>query len=318
MDNFRCSSKRRGRKLFFYTFVSMKGIFADRGAGFQAGVLLITMMVGYLLASLFYASILLIMGEDDKTHLPPGILLEMQFVGSVTAFLIPALVTAFLCSDDPRRFLHIKSIPNIRIWFLVGGMTLLLIPVVSLISILNAQMELPDALAPIENRMRETQQAADALVRQMLSGSNTLLPFSLLVMAVGASVTEEFFFRGTLFSLLRKKISNPHVLIWIVAALFSALHFQFYGFLPRMLLGAYLGYLIYWCRSIWMPVFAHIINNAFAIIGISGGGKSENTLTPDVSPERVRMLAISSIVGLALFVVLTIRMKRLLRKQRET
>lgn len=162
--------------------------------------------------------------------------------------------------------------------------------------------------------MRETQQAADTLVRQMLSGSCTLLPFSLLVMAVGASVTEEFFFRGTLFSLLRKKIRNPHALIWIVAALFSALHFQFYGFLPRMLLGAFLGYLIYWCRSIWMPVFAHFINNACAIIGISAGGKSENAVTADASPERLRMLAVGSIVGLALFVVLTMRMKRLLRK----
>ena len=179
----------------------MKGIFADRGAGFQAGVLLITMMVGYLLASLFYASILLMTGENDKTHLPPGILLGMQFVGSVTAFLIPALVTAFLCSDDPRRFLQMNSLPNMRIWFLAGGMTMLLMPVVSLISILNAQMELPDALTPLESRMRETQQAADALVRQMLSGSCTLLPFSLLVMAVGASVTEEFFFRGRLSSL---------------------------------------------------------------------------------------------------------------------
>lgn len=292
-------------------------MFADRGTGFQAGVLLITTVSGYLLASSFYACILLMMGEDDKTHLPPGILLGMQFVGSVTAFLIPALVTAFLCSDTPRRFLHIKSIPNIRIWFLVSGMTLLLMPVVSLISILNAQIELPDALAPIENRMRETQQAAEALVRQMLSGSGTLLPFSLLVMAVGASLTEEFFFRGTFYSLLRKKIHNPHVLIWIVAALFSALHFQFYGFLPRLLLGAFLGYLIYWSRSIWMPVLAHCINNACAIIGLSAGRKSEHALTTDASPERLRMLAISSIVGLALFVVLTIRMKRLLRKQRE-
>lgn len=296
----------------------MKGIFADRGAGFQAGVLLITVVSGYLLTSSFHASILLMMGEDDKTHLPPGILLGMQFVGSITAFLIPALVTAFLCSDDPYRFLHIKSLPNIRIWFLVGGMTILLMPIVSLISILNAQMELPDALTPLESRMRETQQAADTLVRQMLSGSNTLLPFSLLVMAVGASVTEEFFFRGTLFSLLRKKIHNPHTLIWIVAALFSAFHFQFYGFLPRMLLGAFLGYLIYWCRSIWMPVFAHFINNAWAIIGISAGGRSEHALTTDASPEKLRMLAISSIVGCVLFAVLTARMKHLLRKQRET
>ncbi|MDO4703715.1 MAG: type II CAAX endopeptidase family protein [Tannerella sp.] len=295
----------------------MKGMFADRGDGFQAVVLLITMVSGYLLASSFHAAILLITGEENKMHLPPGMLLGIQFVASVSVFLTPAVLTAFLCSDEPRRFLHIQSLPNIRIWFLVGGMTLLLIPFVSLISMLNAQMELPDALTPIERRMRETQQAADALVRQMLSGSGTLLPFSLLVMAVGASITEEFFFRGTLFSLLRKKIRNPHAVIWIVAALFSTLHFQFYGFLPRMLLGAFLGYLVYWCRSIWMPIFAHCINNACAIISISSGARSEHALTTDASPEKLRMLTIGSIVGLTLFALLTVRMKRLLRKQKE-
>ena len=59
---------------------------------------------------------------------------------------------------------------------------------------------------------------------------------------------------------------SSHIAVWGVAILFSAVHFQFYGFLPRMLIGAYLGYLLVWTGSLWVPVLAHFTNNAFAVI----------------------------------------------------
>jgi membrane protease YdiL (CAAX protease family) len=72
-------------------------------------------------------------------------------------------------------------------------------------------------------------------------------------------------FRGLLQTFFGRMISNPHVLIWIVAFLFSAMHLQFYGFITRLLLGAWLGYLMYYTKTIWIPVLAHITNN-FAVI----------------------------------------------------
>jgi hypothetical protein len=59
---------------------------------------------------------------------------------------------------------------------------------------------------------------------------------------------------------------NHHVAIWITAILFSALHAQYFGFIPRMVLGAVLGYLFYFTNNLWIPIFAHFVNNGMAVI----------------------------------------------------
>src|SRR5690606_27732574 len=76
----------------------------------------------------------------------------------------------------------------------------------------------------------------------------------------------EFLFRGCVQGILMRWFKNPHTAIWVTAIIFSAIHLQFYGFLPRMLLGALFGYLLFWGKSIWLPVLAHFLNNAFATI----------------------------------------------------
>ncbi|HMR19324.1 MAG TPA: CPBP family intramembrane metalloprotease, partial [Sphingobacterium sp.] len=59
-----------------------------------------------------------------------------------------------------------------------------------------------------------------------------------------------------------RMLNNHHLAIWITAVVFSAIHFQFYGFFPRLLLGAFFGYMMAWTQNIWVPVVAHFINNA--------------------------------------------------------
>jgi membrane protease YdiL (CAAX protease family) len=81
-----------------------------------------------------------------------------------------------------------------------------------------------------------------------------------------AGVCEEFFFQGALQPLMMKWTKNPHIGILITALIFSALHFQFYGFIPRFVLGVYLGYLFFWSRSLWLPILAHVLHNALSIL----------------------------------------------------
>jgi membrane protease YdiL (CAAX protease family) len=81
-----------------------------------------------------------------------------------------------------------------------------------------------------------------------------------------AAFSEELFFRGILQKVLNECVSNKHIGVWIGAALFSAFHMQFYGFLPRMLMGAYLGYLFLWSGSLWPGILAHFINNGMAVL----------------------------------------------------
>ena len=102
-------------------------------------------------------------------------------------------------------------------------------------------------------------------------------------------------------------------IIWIAAILFSAFHLQFYGFLPRMILGAYFGYLLYWSKSIWIPVFAHFVNNAFAVIGMSDSRLKDNEfVTGDIPAEHLLDFCLIAALSFLLFILVNRRLKRLL------
>ncbi len=87
-----------------------------------------------------------------------------------------------------------------------------------------------------------------------------------MVIAVVAGLAEELIFRGCLQQIMQQIVKNKHIAVWVTAFIFSAIHFQFYGFLPRMLLGALLGYLFLWSGNIWVPIIVHTANNVIGVI----------------------------------------------------
>ncbi len=87
----------------------------------------------------------------------------------------------------------------------------------------------------------------------------------LIVIAILPAIGEEIVFRGMIQKDLYRATGNIHVAIWVAAILFSAIHIQFLGFVPRMLLGALFGYLYYWSGSLWMAILGHFVNNGFAL-----------------------------------------------------
>jgi len=92
------------------------------------------------------------------------------------------------------------------------------------------------------------------------------LLIGLVVIAVLPAVGEELLFRGLVQPKLHKLVGNHHLAIWLAAFLFSAIHLQFYGFFPRLLLGALFGYLFYWSGNLWYAIFAHFVNNGFTLL----------------------------------------------------
>ena len=88
----------------------------------------------------------------------------------------------------------------------------------------------------------------------------------LLVIAVLPGLGEEILFRGVLQRRLQSLVGNPHAAIWIAATIFSAIHIQFFGFFPRMLLGALFGYVYYWSGSLWYAIIAHFMYNGTTIV----------------------------------------------------
>jgi hypothetical protein len=100
-----------------------------------------------------------------------------------------------------------------------------------------------------------------------------------------------------------KGTKNIHVAIWISAFFFSAIHVQFFGFVPRMLLGALFGYLYYWSGNLWVPMFAHFVNNGFAVCMIYLYQKKivdTNLDSPEAAPWPAVIVA-AGIVATALW-----------------
>lgn len=140
------------------------------------------------------------------------------------------------------------------------------IPAVNLTKWLNDMMTLPDCMAGIEQAMMQMEQQVEALTTAFLDVADAQgLMLNLLVLALVPAIAEELFFRGALQRLLTDAI-NAHLAIWAAAFVFSAIHFQFYGFVPRLLLGAALGYLYWYSGSLWPSVVAHFVNNAMTVI----------------------------------------------------
>lgn len=133
----------------------------------------------------------------------------------------------------------------------------------------NANLHLPESMKGFEEWAREKENLATEMTK-MLTQFDTPFQFivGLLVIAVFAGIGEEFVFRGLLQPALYRATKNIHVAIWVSAILFSALHMQFFGFLPRVLLGALFGYLFYWSGNLVVPMFAHFVNNAFSVVAM--------------------------------------------------
>ena len=109
------------------------------------------------------------------------------------------------------------------------------------------------------------EQAATQTEKLLIANTFGALLFNIFIMAVIPGLGEEFFFRGTLQRII-SDAKGAVWAIWVTAFIFSAVHMQFYGFIPRLLLGAFFGYLLVWSGNIWLPIVAHFVYNAITVV----------------------------------------------------
>ena len=287
----------------------MKGLFSDKSALFQLGMLIYFSFMGLL----FSVLIQFLIGKIAGGEIPQGgdaffyYTQSSQFFSSALIFLLPAFSIAYLCSKEPFAFLFMKKSIDAKSLFLSAAMVILIYPTVDITSYLNSNIHLPEFMAPIENLLRETEEQLGKIVDRLLS-TKGIIPFiiNILVIGVMAGIAEEFLFRGAILTIIRKMIKNPHIAIWVVAFIFSAIHFQFLGFIPRMIMGAFMGYLLYWTNNIWVPVFAHFLNNTISVVGYKMGlyqSASDSSVIIQDNPTatEITLAAAAAIAGLALF-----------------
>ena len=198
------------------------------------------------------------------------------------------------------------------VWVILGVLCMAAsFPFVSWIGEMNAEMHLPAALSGIEKWMKAMETQSSKTSEILLNDRSYIgLILNLFTIAFVAAFSEELFFRAALQRTLTDTRINYHLGIWIAAFVFSAIHMQFFGFFPRLILGAILGYLFYFTENIWVSILAHFLNNGFVVV-LGFFSKTEVSLNPlekgkedfDVSfgwPFAV----ISLIVVISLFVLL--------------
>ena len=251
----------------------IKGLFAGSSNWVKLLVTLLIPLFLLCLTSVIWALIIEAAGVDVTSL---NVERAVQFISSVITFIVGGVSVAYLIFENPKEELMMSS------WgggknYLYGIIALLaLLPIVGVLNEWNQEISFPDALAPLEQWMREAEDAAAELQERFLSGTSYLdLIINIVIMAITPAICEELLFRGVLQNQLEKWFKNAHIAVWVAAIIFSAIHFQFYGFLPRMVLGAALGYLLVYGKSLWLPIVAHCVNNSLAVITAWGANKLE-------------------------------------------
>ena len=203
----------------------------------------------------------------------------LQFLQTIGTFAIPPVLCAWWWNSDHKPFVWLKLDHGMS-WqtaVLAVGIMVFAIPAINLLADLNSKVELPKSLDFIEQILRQQEETAALLTARFLQADNIWgLLINIGLLALLPALAEELSFRGTLQQIIPQK----HAAIWITAFLFSAIHMQFYGFIPRMLMGAMFGYVFVWTRSLWVPMLMHFTNNGIAVVAyyVFGENSSADTL----------------------------------------
>lgn len=234
-----------------------------------------------------------------------GLLKFFQILQTLGMFILPPLVLAFSLDDKPFRYLNLDRKPTGLMFGMVCAIILVSGPVIEWFSVVNQHLVLPSWMSQVELWMRNSEDQANEITRAFLTTKSIGgLLGNLFIVAVLPAIGEELLFRGLLQKLLKKMTGNSHWAIWITAILFSALHMQFFGFLPRMLLGALFGYLLEWTGTLWLPMIAHFINNATGVIiyYVTGEGLEPDQPDANIFNNSLFFWAIAS--GLVVWLLL--------------
>ncbi|MDR0231571.1 MAG: CPBP family intramembrane metalloprotease [Dysgonamonadaceae bacterium] len=255
----------------------VKGLFKNSSAFVQILLLFLFVILGVLFGESLHRGFLFLQngfsmeGVNESMLNMQGnaqLLRQSFFFQALCGFFLPALILSWLFSDDVRHYLHTEQGFSGSVMMLTVLGIIFLIPFQNAVIYWTQQIPLPESLKAVEVKITQWEEQAQQMVGLVLT-TDKYLTFltNLLIVAVFTAVGEEFLFRGVLLNIFKKVFKNPHVAIWTVGIIFSFVHFQFYGFFARAILGAYLGYLLYYSKSIWIPVLAHFTQNAIGVIG---------------------------------------------------
>lgn len=255
----------------------MSSRFRQSRYGIQLFILLALALICYIVFLLFSAIILISRSGPSLMNLPAllsdprflPLLKFLQSLSSVLVFFIPALAFGMLADTRPLEYLGYRG--GFR-WEQLGLALLILgacFPFIGLLGQWNEGAHLPQALKGVEQWARNGERRADQATRLLLTTHGfSDYAVNMVMVAILPGICEETFFRGAMQPLLIRSLKSVSLGIVLTGFFFSFLHFEFLGFLPRMVLGIMLGYIYYWSGSIWLSILIHFLFNGLQVTWI--------------------------------------------------
>lgn len=233
------------------------------GFGFILGQILSISILKFLDPALFQ-EMDLIKESHDMNRI--NVLKFIQFMSAFCTFVLPSFVIGKIFGNRATSYLSLNRTPDFSYYFFIVVFMLSVMPLMNVIIDFNENLKFPEWMSGLEERLRSKEDSSQSMIRLILSGDRYFdLLINIIVIAALPALGEELLFRGILQKYFTSVFKNPHFGILLSAVIFSAIHFQFFGFVPRFLLGALFGYLVYFSGSLWTAIWAHFFNNALAV-----------------------------------------------------
>ena len=230
--------------------------------------LLFSVMGGILALVPFYGTGIfsILTSSDFSDSSVVAALKVIQIFNTAGGLLLPAVIYLWLCTAADSKSDIYKSVAPL---IMLAAIILIVVaqPVVGFTNELNSHLSFPKWLSGVENWMKDTEQKNGVITEAFLATTSFGgLLVNILMIAILPAIAEEILFRGALAKLFKDWTKNVHMAVFISSFIFAAIHMQFYGFLPRFLLGMVLGYLFFWSGSLWLPIVAHFTNNFLSVM----------------------------------------------------
>lgn len=152
-------------------------------------------------------------------------------------------------------------------------------------------------VATLQSKVLPSSQALEKLMEQILGLGHEPLWLLLLIVALSPGICEELLFRGVVFSLLKKRLSERQ-LIWAVGGLFGLFHMSLVRILPTGLLGVLLTWIRVRAGCIFPCMCLHACHNGLAVL-------LSSQLKAEVNPLYLAGAAAFGTIGLVIFLLST-------------
>ena len=269
------------------------------------GFIIVGPIIGFFIALPFYDGSMIQLAEAIQNPLDhPDIKIPLYIIQGSATFVGLIVAPALFLTREQRSLADFFNTRGVQIIPILTTIFVIIIfmAVNSVFIEWNLKFNFPDFANEFENWAREREDAATELTTFLTQfDSRAQLFLAILIIAVLPAIGEEIVFRGLIQNELMRGTANIHLSIWFAAFLFSAIHMQFFGFVPRLLLGALFGYLYYWSGNLMVAIFAHFVNNGVSVLALyfyQQGTLNFDLESPDAAPPS--MVMISGLVTAAL------------------